>query len=401
MRKFILLLLIVFLVCIIGGFFGRNIFLKYILEDRLGQMNQAYVKIDSVESSPFQKFIILNGVHVESHEKRGTDFIEIKQLKTYYDLDYNHKKVELYDTEVIGLKFITPKNQNLMKQLRDAKAVELVKSDIYLGEALQEGVEKREDFPQENKEYQNIKKIFKDMKFGKNGLDLDLDSLKDNLDRIKEKYQRKAQEKKALSMDTVLSQYLMTTYENEIYNLLLRYREIVKEMEGRIRRDLERRDEIWEVHMNRVSIFFDVYGINFNGEIKNLNSRLSKNFDNIPFKLFGEKDDTIGMLKGELNILKLELNATVDIPELDLVSIPEFRKYLVDGVAFLQQDIHLDKYDVVLDGTLLGKRMRLAENPFLDKVQDLEVKYHYNSGDCQLYLRSSFLKNKIDELENY
>lgn len=96
----------------------------------------------------------------------------------------------------------------------------------------------------------------------------------------------------------MLGKYLTIMYEDKIYNLLLRYREIVKEMEERVRRDVERRDDIWEIQMNRVSIFFDIYGINFNGEIKNFNSRLSKNYDNISFKLFGEKGDTIGMIKG-------------------------------------------------------------------------------------------------------
>lgn len=397
MRKFILLLLIVLLLCIVGGFLGRNIILKYILEDRLGQMNQAYVKIDSVESSPFEKFIILNGVRIESHEKKGTDFIRIKQLKTYYDLDYNHKKVEMYDTEIMGLEFITPEDSNLKKKIE----VNVVKENFPLGKALQEDASEKEQGVQESHEYKNIKQAFRDMKMGEDGLDLDLDSIKENLEKIKERYIGKEKIQKNVNVDTVLSKYLMKTYENEIYDILLRYREIVKELEERVRQDLDRRDQVWEFHINRASIFFDIYGISFNGEVKNFNSRLSKNYDNIAFKLFGEKDDHIGMLKGELNILKLELNSAIDIPELDLVSIPEFRKYLVDGVASLQQDLRLDKYDVTIDGTLIGKRMRLAENPFVEKIQDLEVKYHYDSRSRQLYLKSNFLKNKIDELENY
>lgn len=397
MRKFILLLLIVLLLCIIGGFLGRNIFLKYILEDRLGQMNQAYVKIDSVESNPFEKFIVLNGIHIESHEKKGTDFIRIMQLKTYYDLDYNHKKVELYDTEIMGLEFITPKDRDLRKKLH----IEVVKDNFQLGKAFKEDAKEQTDKLKESHEYKNIKEAFQNMKMGKDGLDLDLDSIKDNLNKIREKYLGEDSTQKNVNVDNILSQYLTKTYEEEIYDILLRYREIVKELEERLQRDLERKDNVWEFHMNRVSIFFDIYGISFNGEVKNFSSRLSKNYSNIPFKLFGEKNDDIGMLKGELNILKLELNSAIDIPELDLVSIPEVQKYLVDGVASLQQDIHLDKYHVMINGTLLGKRMRLAENPFVEKVQDLEVKYRYDSRDRQLHIKSRFLKNKIDELGNY
>lgn len=397
MRKFILLLLIVLLLCIVGGFLGRNVLLKYIVEDRLEQMNQGYVKIDSVESNPFEKFIVLNGVRIESHEKKGTDFIRMKQLKTYYDVDYSHKKVELYDTEIMGLEFITPKDGEVAKKIH----VEVVEDNFQLGKALKDDAEQQADKLKESHEYKNIKEAFQNMKMGEDGLSLDLDSIKDNLKKIREKYLGEDSKQKNVNVDSILSKYLTKTYEEEIYDILLHYREIAKELEERVQRDFDRKDNVWEFHMNRVSVFFDIYGISFNGEVKNFSSRLSKNYNNIPFKLFGERNDDIGMLKGELNVLKLELNSTIDIPSIDLVSIPEFQKYLVDGVASLQQDIHLDKDNMTIDGSLVGKRMRLTENPFVEGVQDLEVKYRYDSRDRQLYLKSRFLKNKIDELGNY
>ncbi|KDE61083.1 hypothetical protein FUSO3_11245, partial [Fusobacterium necrophorum BL] len=242
-----------------------------------------------------------------------------------------------------------------------------------------------------------------DMKNGEHRIRYHLNTIRENIEKLREKYIKPEvveEPKSILSLDRMLGKYLTIMYEDKIYNLLLRYREIVKEMEERVRRDVERRDDIWEIQMNRVSIFFDIYGINFNGEIKNFNSRLSKNYDNISFKLFGEKGDTIGMIKGELNLLKLDLQATLDIPELNLTGITEFRKYLSDGVASLQQDIQMDKYDVALQGILTTKRMKLVENPLLEKIQDLEIRYRYNSRDRQLYLNTNFLKNKIDEMKN-
>src|SRR3712207_5561547 len=405
MRKFIMFLGIFLLVSIVGIFLGRNMILKYVLEDRLGQMNQAYVKIGSVNSNFFENYISLRDIQVESHEKAGTDFIRIQQVKTYYDLDYNHKKVELFDTEVIGLQFITPKDEEDMKALREAKAVEVVSGQYPFAQVFKEESEKEKEVPEVNSsdEYQKIKDAVRDMKNGDHRFQHNLNTIRENIEKLREKYVKPEvveEPKSILSLDRMLGKYLTIMYEDEVYDLLLRYREIVKEMEERIRRDVERRDNIWEIQMNRVSIFFDIYGINFNGEIKNFNSRLSKNYDNISFKLFGEKGDTIGMIKGELNLLKLDLQATLDIPELNLVGVTEFRKYLSDGVASLQQDIQMDKYDVALQGILTAKRMKLVENPLLEKIQDLEIRYQYNSRDRQLYLNTNFVKNKIDEMKN-
>lgn len=407
MRKFIMFLAIFLLVSMVGLFFGRNMILKYVLEDRLGQMNQAYVKIGSVDSNFFENYISLRDIQVESHEKAGADFIRIQQVKTYYNLDYNHKKVELFDTEIIGLQFITPKDEEDMKALREAKAVEVVNGQYPFAKIFKEESEKEEQKEvlkvKFSEEYQKIKDAVQDMRNGEHRIHYNLSTIRENIEKLREKYIKTeiAEEPKSiLSLDRMLGKYLTIMYEDKIYNLLLHYREIVKEMEERVRRDVERRDDIWEIQMNRVSIFFDMYGINFNGEIKNFNSRLSKNYDNISFKLFGEKGDTIGMIKGELNLLKLDLQATLDIPELNLTGITEFRKYLSDGVASLQQDIQMDKYDVALQGILTTKRMKLVENPLLEKIQDLEIRYRYNSRDRQLYLNTNFLKNKIDEMRN-
>lgn len=407
MRKFILFLAIFLLVSMVGIFFGRNMILKYVLEDRLGQMNQAYVKIGSVDSNFFENYISLRDIQVESHEKAGTDFIHIQQVKTYYNLDYNHKKVELFDTEIIGLQFITPKDEEDMRALREAKAVEVVSGQYPFAKIFKEESEREEQKEvlevKFSDEYQKIKDAVQDMKNGEHRIRYHLNTIRENIEKLREKYIKPEvveEPKSILSLDRMLGKYLTIMYEDKIYNLLLRYREIVKEMEERVRRDVERRDDIWEIQMNRVSIFFDIYGINFNGEIKNFNSRLSKNYDNISFKLFGEKGDTIGMIKGELNLLKLDLQATLDIPELNLTGITEFRKYLSDGVASLQQDIQMDKYDVALQGILTTKRMKLVENPLLEKIQDLEIRYRYNSRDRQLYLNTNFLKNKIDEMKN-
>lgn len=407
MRKFIMFLAIFLLISIVGIFFGRNMILKYVLEDRLRQINQAYVKIGSVDSNFFENYISLRDIQVESHEKAGTDFIRIQQVKTYYNLDYNHKKVELFDTEIIGLQFITPKDEEDMRALREAKAVEVVSGQYPFAKILKEESEKEEQKEilevKFSDEYQKIKDAVQEMKHGEHRIRHHLNTIRENIEKLREKYIKPEvveEPRSILNLDRILGKYLTIMYEDEIYNLLLRYREIVKEMEERVRRDAERRDDIWEIQMNRVSIFFDMYGINFNGEIKNFNSRLSKNYDNISFKLFGEKGDTIGMIKGELNLLKLDLQATLDIPELNLTGITEFRKYLSDGVASLQQDIQMDKYDVALQGNLTAKRMKLVENPLLEKIQDLEIRYRYNSRDRQLYLNTNFVKNKIDEMKN-
>ena len=55
---------------------------------------------------------------------------------------------------------------------------------------------------------------------------------------------------------------------------------------------------------NSISITSNVYGISFNGEVKNFSTRLSKDTDNTEFKLFGEKGNTIGEFKVSLTLIQ-------------------------------------------------------------------------------------------------
>lgn len=48
--------------------------------------------------------------------------------------------------------------------------------------------------------------------------------------------------------------------------------------------------DIWELFFNSISVTSNVYGISFNGEVKNFSTRLSKNKGDTVFKLFGEKE---------------------------------------------------------------------------------------------------------------
>lgn len=393
MRRFIMLLFSVLIVGIIALFVGRNFLIKYILEDRMSQINQAEVKIGSVQSNLFDKYIVLNDIRVESQKNKGTDFIRVQQLKSYYDLQYNEKKVHLRDAELIGFEFVLPEDEEDLAKLKEERAVEVVNRNIDPMEFLKE--REKETLAEENQvaNIQDLINSFKKEKFS-----FDLDEIKDKIDSLKEKIKtiQKATES-PMSVDKVLGNYLTGMYQDEIYDLLVKYRKVVREVEERVRKDMERKDEIWEVQVHRATISFDLYHTRFNGEIKNFNSRLSKNLDSIPFKLFGEKNDTIGMIKGDINLLRLELKAVLDIPELDLTSIPEFQKYLSEGSASLKQDIYSDKYDIALDGVLLAKKLRLPNNPIMEKLKDVQVQYHYDSRDRQLYLRSDILKNAIDE----
>lgn len=393
MRRFIMLLFSVLIVGIIALFVGRNFLIKYILEDRMSQINQAEVKIGSVQSNLFDKYIVLNDIRVESQKNKGTDFIRVQQLKSYYDLQYNEKKVHLRDAELIGFEFVLPEDEEDLAKLKEERAVEVVNRNIDPMEFLKE--REKETLAEENQvaNIQDLINSFKKEKFS-----FDLDEIKDKIDSLKEKIKtiQKATES-PMSVDKVLGNYLTGMYQDEIYDLLVKYRKVVREVEERVRKDMERKDEIWEFQVHRATISFDLYHTRFNGEIKNFNSRLSKNLDSIPFKLFGEKNDTIGMIKGDINLLRLELKAVLDIPELDLTSIPEFQKYLSEGSASLKQDIYSDKYDIALDGVLLAKKLRLPNNPIMEKLKDVQVQYHYDSRDRQLYLRSDILKNAIDE----
>lgn len=92
--------------------------------------------------------------------------------------------------------------------------------------------------------------------------------------------------------------------------------------------------DIWELFFNSISVIFNVYGISFNGEVKNFLIRLFKNKGNIEFKLFGEKGNIIGEFKGFINFNIEFIEFILNIFEVDLKDLGNNLLKGGEGVLF-------------------------------------------------------------------
>lgn len=120
--------------------------------------------------------------------------------------------------------------------------------------------------------------------------------------------------------------------------------------------------DIWELFFNSISVTSNVYGISFNGEVKNFSTRLFKNKGNTEFKLFGEKGNTIGEFKGFINFNTELTESTLNIPEADLKDLGN--NLLKGGEGVLFQSLSTNGYHLSINGSIHLKNMKLD----IDKV---------------------------------
>lgn len=217
-------------------------------------------------------------------------------------------------------------------------------------------------------------------------------------------------------LDSLVNIYLNEVYEKKLYEIVVKYRDVLKEIELRKNEDLQQKDK-WEVYVEKINLTSELYGFSLNGELKNISSRLSKNEDNVTFFLNGDKKDSHGKMDGYFNVNTLEGYINIDISKVNLEELKELNEYILGGSAGLSQKTVLSKNDIVIKGKLnihnmdlngekitdsLNIKIPLLKDmiiPLLSDVRDGDISYNYNSNTRRVTVKSN-LSEKILKILN-
>lgn len=210
-------------------------------------------------------------------------------------------------------------------------------------------------------------------------------------------------------LDSLVNIYLNQVYEKKIYELIVKYREVTKELELRKNEDKKEVNK-WELYIEELDITSDTYGFMLNGEVHNISSRLSRNTENISFMLTGDKNESHGKMDGYVNIDVPEGYINIDISKVDLDELKEFNDYVNGGVAMMSQKTVLSREDIIISGKLdissmslngknivetMNLKMPLLRDmiiPLLAEVKNGKISYGYDSQSRKVYVKSNLSK---------
>ena len=426
MKKFIgiLLLFIVILVTIL--YFARDFLIKEYLERKMTKANNAPVTIGSVDLDYFESYITLKDVKVMSNLHKDEIFISIDELKSYYEIDFRKKIITFDDTEITGIGFFKDadyensdreavvtfenkvteaeektKREKVLTELKTLYLNKIEENNLNLNEILSRDLTNKENVSELEKIKQSIKNIKESNEknlnisevvgeisnIGKStkklGKELNLNdlsktsgsiredlTLEESLDRVVRNFLDR-NKLVLFDLDGYINMYLNLVYEQKIYNLSLKYRDILDEIRLRKEKDSKLSDEdVWELFFNSISITSNVYGISFNGEVKNFSTRLSKNQGDTALKLFGQKGNTIGEFKGFINFNTELTESTLNIPEADLKDFGTDLLKGGEGVIF--QSLSTNGYHLAINGSVHLKNMKLDIDKVIEsmKIED-------------------------------
>ena len=405
MKKFIGILLLFIVVVVTVLYFARDFLLKEYLERKMSKANNAPVKIGSVDLDYFESYITLKDIKVMSNLHKDEIFISIEELKSYYNIDFRKKIITFDDTEIGGIAFFKDANyensdregvitfenkvteaeektkrDKVLMELKTLYLNKIEENHLNLNEILSRDLSNKDNLSELEKIKQSIKNIKESneknlnisdvvgeisnigkstKKLGKN---LKLGNLSKTEEEIRENLTLEE------SLDRVVRSFLDR-------NLSLKYRDILDEIRLRKQKDSKLSDgDIWELFFNSISITSNVYGIGFNGEVKNFSTRLSKNQGDTVFKLFGEKGNTIGEFKGFINFNTELTESTLNIPEADLKDLGS--DLLKGGEGVLFQSLSTNGYHLAIKGSIHLKNMKLDIDKVIEsmKIEDEVIK---------------------------
>ena len=426
MKKFIGILLLFIVILVTVLYFARDFLIKGYLERKMTKANNAPVTIGSVDLDYFESYITLKDVKVMSNLDKDEIFISIDELKSYYEIDFRKKIITFDDTEITGIGFFKDadyensdreavvtfenkvteaeektKREKVLTELKTLYLNKIEENNLNLNEILSRDLTNKENVSELEKIKQSIKNIKESNEknlnisevvgeisnIGKStkklGKELNLNdlsktsgsiredlTLEESLDRVVRNFLDR-NKLVLFDLDGYINMYLNLVYEQKIYNLSLKYRDILDEIRLRKEKDSKLSDEdVWELFFNSISITSNVYGISFNGEVKNFSTRLSKNQGDTAFKLFGEKGNTIGEFKGFINFNTELTESTLNIPEADLKDFGTDLLKGGEGVIF--QSLSTNGYHLAINGSVHLKNMKLDIDKVIEsmKIED-------------------------------
>ena len=476
------------LIILVGGvYFSKDIIVKYILEEKLTEINKGKVDIGSVDFSPFNKRIVVKDIDFTSQRNGMKNFITIGEFNADYDVYIPDKKVLISEAHIIKFDFLTDrktdgsidgnfnkkpldayqiiipanteeKKDQIVKNIENSYLDQIRINDLSLNNILKSEYDRSNSLLDEKKnywetrikeiedgaEFKEIRRNLKKVSSLKNPLDIfkmdrevkgilqSAKTLNEKLSIEKEQLKLDLQDMKnspelqfsvdkgienfvtngeivIKDLDTLVNIYLNQVYEKKMYELVVKYREVVKELELRKEEDKKEINK-WELYIEELDITSDTYGFMLNGEVHNISSRLSRNTENISFMLTGDKNQSHGKMDGYVNIDVPEGYINIDIQKVDLDELKEFNDYINGGTAAMAQKTILSKEDIIISGNLNINNMKLNGRsivdtmnlkmpllkemiiPLLSEVKNGKISYGYDSQTRKVYVKSNLSK---------
>lgn len=221
-------------------------------------------------------------------------------------------------------------------------------------------------------------------------------------------------------LDSIINYYLNEIYGEKIKDMVVKYRNVMREVELRRDEDAKLQDK-WEVFAEEITVNSKIYGIELKGGIKNISSRLSRNKTNIGIYLTADSDISHGEAYGYIDLNKIQGKINVKIPNFnfkDLEDMEALHKYVEGGEASLDKEVLLsrDNIDIIGDVEIQDMSLNSDEitgklnidspllkamiNPLLKDLRSGNVKYSYNSLDEKLVVESDLSQEIMNILND-
>lgn len=221
-------------------------------------------------------------------------------------------------------------------------------------------------------------------------------------------------------LDSIINYYLNEIYGEKIKDMVVKYRNVMREVELRKDEDAKLQDK-WEVFAEEIAVNSKIYGIELKGGIKNISSRLSRNKTNIGIYLTADSDISHGEAYGYIDLNKIQGKINVKIPNFnfkDLEDMEALHKYVEGGEASLDKEVLLSRDNIDITGDVEIQDMSLNSdeitgklnidspllkamiNPLLKDLRSGNVKYSYNSLDEKLVVESDLFQEIMNILND-
>lgn len=221
-------------------------------------------------------------------------------------------------------------------------------------------------------------------------------------------------------LDSIINYYLNEIYGEKIKDMVVKYRNVMREVELRRDEDVKLQDK-WEVFAEEIAVNSKIYGIELKGGIKNISSRLSRNKTNIGIYLTADSDISHGEAYGYIDLNKIQGKINVKIPNFnfkDLEDMEVLHKYVEEGEASLDKEVLLSRDNIDITGDVEIQDMSLNSdeitgklnidspllkamiNPLLKDLRSGNVKYSYNSLDEKLVVESDLSQEIMNILND-
>lgn len=221
-------------------------------------------------------------------------------------------------------------------------------------------------------------------------------------------------------LDSIINYYLNEIYGEKIKDMVVKYRNVMREVELRRDEDAKLQDK-WEVFAEEITVNSKIYGIELKGGIKNISSRLSRNKTNIGIYLTADSTISHGEAYGYIDLNKIQGKINVKIPNFnfkDLEDMEALHKYVEGGEASLDKEVLLSRDNIDITGDVEIQDMSLNSDeitgklnidspllkamikPLLKDLRSGNVKYSYNSLDEKLVVESDLSQEIMNILND-